>query len=320
LLQNLEAKSHGIKEIIAAPVNRKQLSYDVAWLAAWPAVLDIHAPTRLAARPAVQSNAVDVSSGVAIQMGTTRLMSMKRPDTVLHVLQLVSRYVLPSISLKSRLGVVLPRSKEIANYLLAVPVQVREHALLTAAAASPTHRPDHGSFHSGLLLHQSMGMVKALASEDGDPHVVSVKATTALAPDLAAAPTEGDMFGGNTHGKTVYNPILRASDFSIARNTGHKMRMNSRNGATVVSGGLGGLGALVARWLALIDSCQDVILVGRNAHYQLASPAFGLGNVTVVKGDMGFAESNAALSQHGLLHSFHHAAGLLVVSSPPICA
>lgn len=74
LLKNLEAKSQGVKEIIAAPVRWKALCYDVAWQAA---------------QPSVQGNVVG-DIGVAMQMGSSRLVSIKRPEAMLHVLQLVS--------------------------------------------------------------------------------------------------------------------------------------------------------------------------------------------------------------------------------------
>lgn len=160
-----------------------------------------------------------------------------------------------------------------------------------------------------------MGIVKALASEKGDPHIVSVRMATisTFAPELTAKPSDNGMFGDNSDGGAVYAPILRESA-SIIRSSEHGMRMSTSNGSTVVSGGLGGLGALVARWLTLTDSCQNMILVGRHAQYQSAPPAFGSGNVTVVKGDMGLAENTHVLSRYGPLHSFHHAAGMLLVS------
>ncbi|PSC67708.1 non-ribosomal peptide [Micractinium conductrix] len=153
-----------------------------------------------------------------------------------------------------------------------------------------------------------------------------ISARGRLATSSRLALRAGDVPGVDMYGRTVQGLVwnmprlvARKPDASLAARGVSTAAAKHLDGAVIITGGLGALGALASAWLCGTSSQSDLWLLGRSGRASgetMAQPVHSVRQVTCAKADASAAEEAAhvltsAGSGSQLLHGILHAGAVL---------
>ena len=126
--------------------------------------------------------------------------------------------------------------------------------------------------HTGLTAASQLGMLKAAASELGPRHALTAScgdASSALSPGQQHSHAAGSLFGVQLRGSVLLEPRLLAEAQPGAAAPVSSAGLTGAPREAGITGGLGALGLLLARWLCR-QGCGVLHLLGRSGQ---ADPA-----------------------------------------------